>query len=779
MAYNETWMIHDLMSAVKVKYLDGNVFSQDNAGNLIGVHLTRGGVDYDGGGTVSANVIRADGVTVAVPGTLYDCYASVVLPQAAYAVPGALSIVIKLTVDGAITTIGAMVANVYLSSTDAVVDPGTIIPSISTLIAAIDEAVASIPADYSSLWTSLAPAFDSSKSYIPGDYVTYDLTLIETTPAKVYRFVNAHTGTWVASDVVEVSLGTDIAGIRLALDGVPTRNIIDNLPFAKTTRRGVTCIKTSSGTFHLNGTKSTGTSATEFVLFRDFTALPDIFTKGETYDVDVKAGYAFVWFTAYFNNAVTGSKTMFRSNRPLNGEQNGRFTVPEDCTGCAITIRFDDASSFDEDVYIYLIERKSYEKRSALTDALVVDYSNIDDIKNLTAPMNIISSPVNGVSANKINDNSFHVEGTIETQGAWSALDLYRNKAAMPEGFVKGKTYSVYMNSKDVSLWVIKYYGEDDPTGVALWRSENNKNGDQFGTFTIPETDTEGMSIALRCDYASSFNEDVTIYISEWKTDAEKEFIATIYGSSQNFQNKRLYSIGNSFLTGIVYTDGSQSGQCSFKDAIYGQIAMGLGIGEDDTTHVYHGNTGFISPSATAQFTYDSHSDVICDTDLSGYDYCLSHCNGGDLRKPLGTVNADGTGTTLADAVVRVVNHIVTNKWICKLILLGTPPYSADYAGPNIFITPQPGTGASNSINDMDNLMYALALKYHFIYVSWQDLEISYHYMDFADYHEGDTGARHASSVNTYRALGEYASTQISAVSSPIAVHKLMTVQNS
>ena len=176
MAQNETWLNHDMMNAVKVQYLDGNVFSMDNAGNLIGVHLTRGGVDYDGVGSVSANVIRADGTTVAVPGTLYAPYASVVLPQAAYAVPGIISIIIKLTVDGAVTTIGAMVANVYVSTTDTVVDPGTIIPSISSLIASIEEAVDTIPLDYSALSNGFRDAMEAEFGLtVPASWSSYTI----------------------------------------------------------------------------------------------------------------------------------------------------------------------------------------------------------------------------------------------------------------------------------------------------------------------------------------------------------------------------------------------------------------------------------------------------------------------------------------------------------------------------------------------------------------------------------------------------------------------------
>ena len=190
------------MEAVKVQYLNGNLFSMDNSGNLIGVNLSRNGVPYSGGGSVSASVIRADGATVAVTGALSGNLATVVLPQSAYVVPGVLSVVIKLTVSGEVATIGAIVSNVYQSSTDTTVDPGTIIPSITALIAEIEAAVATIPADYSALWTSIAPAFSSSASYGVGQYVTYD--------GAVYRFVSIHAGSWNASDVERISVGNDL-----------------------------------------------------------------------------------------------------------------------------------------------------------------------------------------------------------------------------------------------------------------------------------------------------------------------------------------------------------------------------------------------------------------------------------------------------------------------------------------------------------------------------------------------------------------------------------------
>lgn len=170
MAMIETWIKQDLKHIVKVRYLDGNVFSLDNDANLIGVEVFDNGAPASLSGSVAANVIRADGATVAVAGSVSGNKAYVVLPQTAYAIPGTLAVVIKLTTSSVVTTLGAVVSNVYRSSTDTIVDPGTIIPSIEALIAAIDAAVASIPPDYSDLLTALS---DQNVGSFHGGYVKY------------------------------------------------------------------------------------------------------------------------------------------------------------------------------------------------------------------------------------------------------------------------------------------------------------------------------------------------------------------------------------------------------------------------------------------------------------------------------------------------------------------------------------------------------------------------------------------------------------------------------
>ena len=206
MAVITTSLVCDLQEVVKVSYLSGNLFSQDNQANVIKVTVLDGGQPATISGTVTASIIRQDGGTVtATGGTITDNVASITLPSAAYVVPGLVSIVVKLTSSGVITTLAAVVTNVYQSTTETAIDPGTIIPSVTALISAIDTAVASIPADYSALWTTLAPAFDTSASYVAGQYVTYN--------GGLYRFNTAHSGEWVAADVVSSKVGTELSNI--------------------------------------------------------------------------------------------------------------------------------------------------------------------------------------------------------------------------------------------------------------------------------------------------------------------------------------------------------------------------------------------------------------------------------------------------------------------------------------------------------------------------------------------------------------------------------------
>lgn len=129
----ETWLKCDLKKPVKVHSLDGNVFSADSEANLIGVEIYDTGQAAQITGAVHGYAIREDGATVIIDGTLSGNKASVILPVSCYTVVGRLSVVIKVGT----MTVGAVTGNVYRTTTDTIVDPAHVIPSIDELLAKI------------------------------------------------------------------------------------------------------------------------------------------------------------------------------------------------------------------------------------------------------------------------------------------------------------------------------------------------------------------------------------------------------------------------------------------------------------------------------------------------------------------------------------------------------------------------------------------------------------------------------------------------------------------
>ena len=137
MAVFETLLKSDLKKPVTVQALQGVVFTADSAGNRVTVEVTDGGSPAALSGTVTGYVIRADGGTLAVTGTLSGNKASIVLPASAYAVPGPMQIAIRLTAGSVKTVLGACSGYVQRSTTDTVIDPGHVIPSLEELLAQI------------------------------------------------------------------------------------------------------------------------------------------------------------------------------------------------------------------------------------------------------------------------------------------------------------------------------------------------------------------------------------------------------------------------------------------------------------------------------------------------------------------------------------------------------------------------------------------------------------------------------------------------------------------
>lgn len=131
----ETWLKSDLKKPLSVIDLKGNFFTEDSGANLVGVELYDNGQPVTISGTITGYVIRQDGAMVPpITGTASGNKAQIILSGACYEIPGTISIVIKV----GDTAIGACVGSVYRATSDSIVDPEHVIPSIEELLAQIE-----------------------------------------------------------------------------------------------------------------------------------------------------------------------------------------------------------------------------------------------------------------------------------------------------------------------------------------------------------------------------------------------------------------------------------------------------------------------------------------------------------------------------------------------------------------------------------------------------------------------------------------------------------------
>lgn len=191
----ETWLKSDLKKPLSVIDLKGNFFTEDSGANLVGVELYDNGQPVTISGTITGYVIRQDGAMVPpITGTASGNKAQIILSGACYEIPGTISIVIKV----GDTAIGACVGSVYRATSDSVVDPEHVVPSLAELLAQIEacqtatNAATAAAASANSAATSANNAATAANS---AAYAIDNLTTsaqIGTTPGAVPSDVDNH-----------------------------------------------------------------------------------------------------------------------------------------------------------------------------------------------------------------------------------------------------------------------------------------------------------------------------------------------------------------------------------------------------------------------------------------------------------------------------------------------------------------------------------------------------------------------------------------------------------
>ena len=201
--------------------LSGCAFTGENAAHTFEISGKNASGAVAISGTIAGKFLRADNVTVPLTGTTADGIASITLSQDCYLAHGRFIFSVYVNDGTHNICIYCGVGNV-VNTDSGEYEGGQIITDVTALINQIETAVASIPADYSTLLSAIAPTFSASTAYTSGAYVWQG--------GSLYRFTADHpAGTWTGTDAVQVSLagdlGQQVSDLRSAVgDYVNTNN---------------------------------------------------------------------------------------------------------------------------------------------------------------------------------------------------------------------------------------------------------------------------------------------------------------------------------------------------------------------------------------------------------------------------------------------------------------------------------------------------------------------------------------------------------------------------
>lgn len=442
------------------------------------------------------------------------------------------------------------------------------------------------------------------------------------------------------------------------------------------------------------------------------------------------------------NNAIESSLIMVTSDiehKPISG------------SGLLITIGEKDSSAFQtyqtfSKGYIYYRYRNT---QNVWNNWLpIVTENNV----TYTSPIpNANDLPENNISINTGSMENAPIAGTgfIEAYGNPStnvAYQLYRKYDLTPQKFArvyKNGAFSNWLldglqylgtaanapltdcdNALESSLVMVTSSVENTPVGGAgLLITIGEKNKSAFQTF-------------------QSFSSGHLYYRSR-NTSAQWTKWAAITSQS----NGKMYSIGNSILTGSVWKNQSLDHLSSYNNAPYGVIANAIGISRLNETHRVISSTGLLYDAGNGNFLTN-----IKQIDLSEYDVLLTHLWTRDLDAnfPLGNEESVANDGSLVGAVKELNNYRNTSNRLCQIILLSVPPVATNpsHSGETVFTGGYPN---GESITSVDTMMHSICDSLNICYIDYQNWNISKHYQDYTD-----GGNVHADNEDLYRCMGAY-----------------------
>lgn len=459
----------DIRKPVNIRHGGGFLFTGDADASTITVRLYDGENEYPMSGTVALNCIRADGSTLSVAGTVSGNTASATLVQACCAVPGPLAVVMKITADGAESTILKAVYTVDEGQTDTIIDPGTIIPDVASLINAIETAIGSIPSDYSDLLHTLAGDFSATENYRVGNYVWYNGVL--------YRFKADHTaGSWTGTDTIATVIGDDIYEIRRNLADYSTYPISSYF-YSKNTgsHNGVTYTWGQNGKCTVTGT---ATSTSVNILFNDTAALP--------YGIEIGKPYILNYITD--NTAVKLSIACYTNSTTIyyTYEQRSMFIAPAGTVGMAIRLYVSSGTSFSTPAVVSCVDILSLDSMFESFRVFKNAMSSYNSL-NLLANGNYINNSSNGISFRWNEDMTVCTANGTNNASTASLNTIFDGQSRLPDGITAGNEYYLKMNTSSPDLRVRIYYYKNGVYSSTVERNADSK-------ISVP-ADATGMSV--------------------------------------------------------------------------------------------------------------------------------------------------------------------------------------------------------------------------------------------------------------------------------------------
>ena len=433
------------------------------------------------------------------------------------------------------------------------------------------------------------------------------------------------------------------------------------------------------------------------------------FLQGEGENVNV-------YFTFYLSDSSTVTEYSDKSRI---------VTVPDSTESVTIALNVPSNKTIsNKDIEVKILAR------SETTKYLDGKIEGIEEEITDYIPRNILpdfgaynSTETRGITYAWQNDKETCIlSGTASGGLSYNFLWAYTD--GFPTGISAGGKYSLEFEcSEENTVYVQIYfsYPNADPT---------NKLYSSNSEVAVPN-DANGISIRLYVPADTEIEDTVTAKIRFLTTSKLEGSIGVANTVS------KMLSVGSSFMTGLIYINGHKDHDCSFENSPYGNVAIGLGIPKSNVEHHLMGSTGLL-------YGPDPEHGKICildalkQMDLSPYDYILTQFNRPDMGTganqgyPVGDLTSEAGDGSIVGGVLDLLEYMRQNSPAATLILVGAPPSSQSESmrGQYVF-TAEYNNGSS--IHDADIMMHRLAQREHFIFIDWEDLNLSYYYYEFCD----------------------------------------------